>query len=439
MVETTVQERGGTTAHDLDDFAAEAVPTSARKTTYQLIAVAIGWSISVSAFLVGGVVGGGLRFGPAVGAITAGNVVLAIIASLIGLIGYRTGLTSYRIARTVFGDMGSVLVSLVLGVLAMGFIGVLMDAFGNAMTALVPELNWTTVVILFTVAVTLTALFGFKGLAVISSVAAPSLLALALLGLFRIASSEGGFSAALDADPAAPIAFDVAITAVIATWITGAALMSDVARYARRGRDVVVAAFVGYVGGAGFFEFTAMVSANVAGTPDFVAAMSTLGLLLPAAIVLTLALWTTTDNNLYSASLAFTSASEVVGRKIAKPVWTFVSVAIALGVAFLGFASDFLSFLRIIAVVTPPFAGVVIAHYWVLGHIRQTGQDLVEAIPAIRPLALLSWVGTSVTAHYVDLPVEPLAALLIGGAAYAALSFLTGARVAPAVVEQEPA
>jgi cytosine permease len=435
MVDSRTDQDAVSKTHDLDDYAAEAVPLDKRKSTYQLIAVAVGWAISVSAFLVGGVVGGGLRFGPAVGAIVLGNVALAVVASLIGLIGYRTGLTSYRIAKSVFGSVGSVLVSIVLGVLAMGFIGVLMDAFGNALTALVSGLNWTTVVILFAVVVTVTALYGFRGLAAISKIAAPSLFVLALLGLFRIAASEGGFSTAINAVPAEPIPFDVGITAVVATWITGAALMSDVARYARRGRDVVIAVTIGFVGGAGFFEFTAMISSIEVGTPDFVAAMSGLGLLLPAAIVLTLALWTTTDNNLYSASLAFTSASEVVGRKVAKPVWTFVSVAIALGVAFLGFASNFLSFLLIIAVVTPPFAGVVIAHYWVLGHIRRTGEP-VAAVPTVRPVALLSWVGTSVVAYYVALPVEPLAALLIAGTAYSVLALAFGQRPV-AVVAQE--
>jgi cytosine permease len=423
--------------HNLDDYAAEAVPLAKRKTAFQMAAVAMGWAISVSAFLVGGVVGGGLRFGSAVGAIVVGNVILAVIASLIGLIGYRTGLTSYRIARNVFGSAGSVLVSIVLGVLAMGFIGVLMDAFGNALTALVSGVNWTTVVILFTVAVTITALFGFRGLSAISRIAAPALVLLALLGLWRIGTSEGGFAAAVNATPAQAIPFDVGISAVIATWVTGAALMSDVARYARRGRDVVVAVTLGFVGGAGFFEFTAMISSVAVGTPDFVAAMSGLGLLLPAAIVLILALWTTTDNNLYSASLAFTSASEVLGRKVAKPVWTFVSVAIALGVAFLGFASNFLSFLLIVAVVTPPFAGVVIAHFWVLGHIRKLDDAQAGAVPTVRPLALLSWVGTSVVAHYVTLPVEPLAALVIGGAAYSVLALAFGHRLVPALAAEQ--
>lgn len=421
----TETQRG---AHDdvMNDHALSGVPMTQRRSTFQLVAVAFGWAISVSGFLVGGTLGGGLRFGEGLTAILLGNVVLVVVASLVGLIGYRTGMTTYLISRTVFGSAGSVGVSLVLGVLAMGFIGVLMDAFGNAFTALVDGVPWTVVVVAFAVAVLLTALFGFTGLSWISRFAAPALIILSVLGVLRLATSSDGFSSAINAVPQEPIPFSVGITAVIATWITGAALTSDIARYARRARDVVLASFCGYLLGAGFFEFVAMISSNSAGTSNFVVAMSTLGLLLPAVIVLVLALWTTTDNNLYSSSLAFTNASRLVKLNVPKPVWVVVSTLIAVGVAFLGFASDFLSFLQIIAVVTPPLAGVVITHFWVLGHIRTAGDQSMD-VPVLRVEAAVAWVATSLFAHYVDLPVAPLTALLVSGALYAALSLATGA------------
>lgn len=408
-----------------DDHALVAVPTAERRSTFSLVAVAFGWAVSVSGFLVGGTLGGGLRFGQGVAAIVLGNLVLVVVASLIGLIGFRTGLTSYLVAKEVFGRKGSAFVSIMLGILAMGFIGVLLDAFGNAFVALVDAVPWTVIVLLFAVAVLSTALFGFSGLAWISRIAAPSLVLLSVLGLVTLARSEGGFGTAINAVPENPISFDVGLTAVFATWITGAALTSDIARYARRGRDVVLATFCGYVLGVGFFEFVAMISSHEAGTSDFVVAMSTLGLLLPAVLVLVLALWTTTDNNLYSASLAFTHASEVLGRKVPKHIWVVVSTAIAVAVAFLGFASNFLSFLQIIGLVTPPFAGVVITHYWVLGHIRHPAGT--NALDGFRWQALLAWLGTSVVNYVATLPAEPLLGLVIASVAYTVLAKLTPA------------
>jgi cytosine permease len=129
--------------------------------------------------------------------------------------------------------------------------------------------------------------------------------------------------------------------AAIATWITGSALVADIIRYARRGRDVIISGFVGFALGAGVFETVATISAMKVGDSNFVGVMSGLGLLLPAVLVLVLVLWNTTDNNLYSSALAFTNASRVLGMSIPKPVWTILSVLIAVGVAFLGLAERF--------------------------------------------------------------------------------------------------
>lgn len=413
--------RGG---EALDDYALAAVPADKRRGAYQMITVWVGWAISISAFLVGGVVGAGTTFEEGMTAIVVGNAILAVIGGLIGIIGYRTGLTTYLLSRIVFGSRGSVVPSIILGVLAMGFIGVLMDAFGNAMTALVPAIPWTVVVLLFALAITVTAIFGFKGLAALSSVAAPAMLLLALLGLFRIGSAEGGFGAVFAAEPAQPIGFQVAVTAVIATWITGAALASDIGRYARRAPHIFLGAFCGYVLGAGFFEVSATMSAMQVGEANFVGVMSGLGLLLPAVVVLALALWTTTDNNLYSASLAFTNASKISGFAIRKPVWTLVSVAIAIGTAFLGLAQEFLRFLQIIATVTPPFAGILIAHFWVLGGIRREAGTLLEGLPGVRVEALVAWAVASVTMYLTDLFITPVTGVVLGGLLYTVLALI---------------
>ena len=90
----------------MDDHALEPVPASRRNPLIQLIVVQVGWNISVSSFLVGGVVGAGTTFGEGMAAIGLGNLVLAVVASLIGIIGFRTGLTSYLASRAVFGQSG---------------------------------------------------------------------------------------------------------------------------------------------------------------------------------------------------------------------------------------------------------------------------------------------------------------------------------------------
>lgn len=426
--EPTVRTDDRNLAETMDDHALEPVPASRRKPLLQLIVVQVGWNISVSSFLVGGVVGSGTSFGEGMAAIGLGNLVLAIVASLIGVIGFRTGLTSYLASRAVFGSAGSVLVSIVLGVVAMGFIGVLMDTWGGAVNKLIPAIPSGVFVIAFALAILTTAIFGFKGLHKFSAIAVPVQVAIGLFALFRIGSLDGGFGEVFAAEPAKAIGFSAAVSAVVATWITGAALVSDVQRYALRARDVVISCVLSFVVGVGIFETIATVSAMKVGNSNFVVVMQGLGLLAPAAVLLFLALWNTADNNIYSASLAFTSASNLLRLRLSKPFWTVLAVVIAVGIAFLGLADQFGKFLTVIGVVVPPFAGLLIAHFWVLQR-RTAGADVLRDLPAVRWSAVGCWIAAALIAYYAEfLLVNAVEGLVCGFVLYALAGLLTGRR-----------
>ena len=348
------------------DYALASVPAEKRRDLYTNATVWMAWAISISGFFVGGAIGAGQGAGAGLAAVFVGNLILALIAFLVGMIGYRTGLSSYMISRSVFGTRGSVIVSAVIGFLAMGFIGVLLDGFATAFVALVPGVPRAAAILGFSVLVTLTAIYGYRGLAWLSRVAAPLLIVL-LLWAVVLAIGQAGGVAALFAKPAAkPIAFDAAVGAAIATWITGAAIASDITRYARSAWHIAIGAVLAYVVGAGFLEGGSVLAAAGVGQGNLVVLMNTLGLLAVAILVLALALWTTTDNNIYSTALAFTNAGTLINLRLSKPVWTIIAVVIAILVSLLGFAAQFLQWLQIIGTVTPPFAGVLIAHFWVL-------------------------------------------------------------------------
>ncbi|MFE9958971.1 purine-cytosine permease family protein [Micromonospora sp. NPDC005299] len=396
--EPRVRTTEGNIAETMEDHALEAVPRSQRKPLLQLIMVQVGWNISVSSFLVGGVIGAGTTFGEGMAAIAIGNLVLAVVASLIGIIGFRTGLTSYLASRAVFGTSGSVLVSIVLGIVAMGFIGVLMDTWGGAVNHLIPAIPSSAFVIAFALAILTTAIFGFKGLHRFSAIAVPVQVAIGLFALVRIGNLDGGFGEVFAAQPAKAIGFPAAVSFVVATWVTGAALVSDVQRYALRARDVIISCFLSFVIGVGIFETIATVSAMKVGQSNFVVVMQGLGLLAPAAVLLFLALWNTADNNIYSASLAFTSASNLLKLRLTKPVWTVVAVVIAVGIAFLGLADQFGEFLGVVGVVVPPFAGLLIAHFWVLH--RRDDARVLQNVPAVRWEAAACWIAAALIAWY---------------------------------------
>ena len=422
-----------------DDHALQPVPAAERRGLWQMILVQVGWHISVSAFLLGATIGSGTTFRTGMTAIFTGNLVLSALAVLIGVVGFRTGLTSYLISRVVFGVRGSVVVSVVLGIVAMGFIGVLMDAWGTAIHRLIPAVPTSVIIIGLAVAITATAITGFKGLARFKSVAVPVEIAIAVFALVIIASRDGGFAEVIAHSPPNPITLTTALGAAISTWIAGVALVSDVSRYARSIRDVVISSVAGFVGGAGVFEAIASISAMKVGNSNFVLVLEGLGLLLPGVVMLILALWNTADNNLYSSSLAFTNASRILGVSIPRPVWVVVAILIAVTTAFAGFAGQFLKFLNIIGVLAPPFVGVVVSHFWLLGRIRQASERLLAAAPLIRWEVLVAWVAGSLVGYYSTFFVKALNGLVVGAAGYALLMLARGARRRRAEVALEEA
>lgn len=158
----------------------------------------------------------------------------------------------------------------------------------------------------------------------------------------------------------------------------------------------------------------AVVTAIGVGDGNLVIVMSKLGLLLPAVIVLALALWTTTDNNIYSSSLAFTNAAHLAGVNIPKWVFCIVSDAIAMGVAFLGLASKFSSWLSFTGSLCGPLAGMMIAHYLVL----QGKQTKLFVPNTFRLSGWLAWIVSFVLSQMTSSAIPAVTAIILGFVLY---------------------
>src|SRR5699024_9314138 len=94
---------------------------------------------------------------------------------------------------------------------------------------------------------------------------------------------------------------------------------------------------------------------------DLPAAMISLGLGVPAMIILIAAQWTTNDNNLYSSSLGI---SNIIPIK--KGIIVAICGVVATFFGFLGIADHFEPFLNILGVFVPPVAGILIADYYIV-------------------------------------------------------------------------
>lgn len=411
-----------------NDYSTSPVPEKQKKSFVNNAAVWFGFTVSISAFLTGGTLGVGLTAGRGLAAVLIGNCVLMGIAVLLGIIGQRTGLTTASLGRIVFGKKGSVISSFILGALGMCLIGVLMNSFGSSIAALLPGFPGFLAILIFAICITSSAIFGYKGLTIISYIAVPSLLILLLISLISTSKLAGGsLSMVFAAKPVGELTMAAGISNVISTWANGACLSADISRYAKKPSHIVGSVAFGFIVGTSVFEGSAVLMSVATGKGNFTDIFSALGLLIPGLLVLLLALWTTTDNNVYSSSLAFTNMSELVGIKIPKWGWTIICVAIAVLASTFGFANNFGKWLGYLGAFTTPFAGVLIAHFWVLNSPKSTEYRMPAGF---RLSAFLSWIigfviCRLVVANQAAVPVpSSIAGMISGFVVYIILSKL---------------
>jgi cytosine permease len=270
------------------------------------------------------------------------------------------------------------------------------------------------------------ALVGYKGLSVVGRAAVPLLWALALFALWRVADAAGGLDKVVAFQPKGTLDFGVAVTIVVADWVTGATFCADIARYSSRPRYVIAAAYMSWVVTYCVLAIMALIAYYGTGTSDVIALLSQIGLVLAALIIFMLGVITAADVNLYSFSLAFTNLSDAFGlRQLARPIWIVIGAILAALISLLGYAETFLPFLLTVGTLVPAFAGVVLVHYYVLGARRRSASELIARIdPGVRWTGIVSLIGGAAVAFFIKAGIPALQGLIAAGIIYAVLELL---------------
>lgn len=95
-----------------NEYSREPVPLGARKSCFSLTIVWTGFVFLVTSMMAGGGLAAGLTFNELLLAMILGNIFLCIIAGLVSVIAYKTGLTFALLTRYSFGQEGSRIASL---------------------------------------------------------------------------------------------------------------------------------------------------------------------------------------------------------------------------------------------------------------------------------------------------------------------------------------
>ena len=165
------------------EYAFGEVPASARKKLGTILVILTGYTISLSNFVTGATVGFKMPFKEAVLACAAGNILLIIVATLLGIISCQTGLTTSVLARKSIGARSSSIVSLLLALSAVNWIAVNADTFSNL---IISNFSWWPIPVAITSILVVaiwaqSAIRGVKGLEFVSWLGTPCAVLLTII------------------------------------------------------------------------------------------------------------------------------------------------------------------------------------------------------------------------------------------------------------------
>ena len=409
-----------------DGFDRRPVPQSETVSGVGLALITLGIGMTLPVFWLGADVTHKVGFVQASLMFFGVCALLGLLCVGTALVGVRSRLSTYMVLQFSFGRHGAKAINLVMAVTLLGFYAATADIFGRTVASALhsawglespPWLHtlWGSVLM------TLMAIYGLRGLDRLSSAAVPLMAAFMLFALYlgwdkAAAGQIVGFSGSGDS-------LQLAIASTIGLVILTPVLMPDFTRYARSQKDALIT-ILGMALGFPLVLMVGGVLSIVTGQSEIMRVMASLGVLVPALLVLVFSTWITNTANLYSATLTLATVSRTRSWKL-----TLGASLLATGLALGGFMSHFLDFVITLGLVIPPLMSIYVVDFFVLKRQRYALENLARA-PAFGWPALLSWALASAVAWLTSfegwtLTSQPtLDSLLVALLGYLALSHL---------------
>lgn len=415
------------------DYVTSRIPMDERRSSVNIFSTVAGWVICLSTMLTGGALAAGLNFNDAMIATLIGVTILTIIAAPLSALGGRYGVSTMMLTKPVFGIIGSKLFGLVVVLLnGIGWFAFQAAFFALTMQQLFPNSFFNNLMIGSIVGgffMTLTALYGYKGIAVLSFAAVPLIVLLSFFGGVAAIEQGGGIARVMQSTATGDsMPLMMGISVVVGNAVVGSIVLSDISRYAKDAKTGAMAASLGYMIGCVFTILCGLAMAYVTSvqgvgtTPNLPAVMVTIGLGVGALLILVLAQWTTNTANLYSASLGM-GAFVNISQKYTVAAMGVIATLLAVFNVY----AYFIPFLIKVSAFIPPIGGVMIADYYIVQKLRHKAYDFntEESYYTINWLAIAIVIISAILTQTVLTFFTPaFNSLVVGFVSYAALAIV---------------
>lgn len=392
-------ETGNSLEEKYNDYEKTPVPAEARKTWLEQGMVWLGEGFGLSGLAVGGVLADGLSFREMCIVCVAGAFIVFLLATTCALVSAYTHLATSFNCRRAFGVGGAKLIGVIFCFCNFGWYAFQADLFGNTISSVVKQLGGPEIApVLFTVlgglAMSTTAVFGFKAIKRLSEIGLPLLFILCIAAVLKTGRLIP-FKEIVSAGPVGSrISIPAGISIVVGSFAVGIAMMGDFSRFCKSGKDCAVGISLGYFWGyipvmmCGAFFTYAFRNWNVVEVMIVSLGMGVFG-----AVVLVLGQWTTNDNNLYGSVLGLMNTLDGVSR-IPRMRLTLILGTVSTAIAALGVYRYFVDFLSILGVFITPITGILIADFYICNR-KSYDEEIGSVKYTVKWDALAAWAASS--------------------------------------------
>jgi len=416
---------------DGSEFSAAPIRDDQLVAWPRIAAVAAMVAFSLPTFITGLDVSAGLTTQNAMAALIWGSVIVFTVGAVMGAIGAKNRMSSYLMVRIAFGDLGASIVNIAFAISLIGWFGVNINLFTDAMGRLALAMFGLSIPTIFlaiiaSVCMTITTIVGFKAINILATLLVPVLAFVTFL-LAKSALSQQSFSEIMTLEKVETLTTGQGISAVVGAIIIGAIILPDITRFARHWSGAIYTAVIAYLIVQLAVMGAAALAGSVSGQTDILDIMLDLDLGIGPFFIVIGSSWVLNSLNLYSA---------ILGTKATFPKLNTTLLAIGFGAAgviaaLLNLLDNFIPFLIFLSDIFVPVAGVLIIDALFIRRNDYTLKTL-DANRAFNYPALLAWaIGTSfallISFGVITSPsgIPSIDAIIVAGISYLILTAIS--------------
>jgi len=324
-------------------------------------------------------------------ALILGSALIFMIGAVMGVIGAKTRMSSYLLVRLAFGDKGASVVNVAFAISLLGWFGVNINLFADALANIVNDvfqiqLSELSLAIVGSFCMTLTTIIGFSAINRLASLLVPVLFVVTIL-LASTALKDNSIIELWTVNKVATMSLGEGISAVVGAIIVGAIILPDITRFVKHWSGAIYTALIAYI----VVQLLVMAAASMAGAAtgkvDILEIMLDMGLGIGASIIVITGSWVLNSLNLYSAVLS----SKATFPKLNSKLVTIVLGLVGIVVALMNILDSFITFIFYLSIIFIPVAGIIISDFLLI-HPKKYAFSKLANNSDFNHKALVAWV-----------------------------------------------